>query len=162
MSDQNENQQATQQASANSNADVDPILTNDLTDTSPDNPLIPKNDYAMTIVKIEQGKSKNSGNAMLNIQLKTINPTTAVNGEALPAGSVTLFHHIVLTPTEKLSAEQIKRALKRFQLACGVQSGPVYPLEQYVGKNVMVSVGISKPTAEYPDERNEVKGFVTK
>lgn len=141
-------------------AEVDPILTNDLSDTSTESPIVPKNDYPMTVAKVEQSKSEKTGNNMIVVQLKSLNPITAINGETLPAGALYLFHRIVITPTEKMSAEQVKRNLKRFQVACGVRSGPFYPLDQYVGKNVMASVGISKATDDYP-ERNEIKGFVT-
>jgi len=146
-------------AAAEVDAEVDPILTNDLADVSPDTPLIPKDEYVMEISAVKQSVSERSGNKMLNIQLKTTAPITAVSGEILPQGQ-TFFHRIMLTPTEKLSTESIKRSLKRFQLACGIKSGPIMPFDQYINKNVRVKVGFSKKTEEYPDDRNEVKDFV--
>ena len=143
---------------SNEEIQIDDILTNDLTGVSSDTPLIPPNEYDCSITKVEQATSERTGNKMLNIQLRTLNPVTAVSGETL--GTVPLFARITITPTEKRTKEAIHRDLKRFMLSCGTQAGALAPLDQWVGKNCRVRVGFSKKTEEYPDDRNEVKGFV--
>lgn len=141
-------------------ADIDSILNNDLTDVTPDTPLIPEADYVLQIVKIEQKTSDKTGGTFLNIQTRTTEPITALSGEALPVGT-TFFGRISISPTEKLTADAIARSLKRFQLACGVTSGPFGPVTQYEGKNVKAHIGFSKKTPEYPDDRNEIKRWVS-
>jgi len=147
-----------QETAVSTPPEVDPILTNDMTDVRPDQPLVPKNDYILEVVKMEQKRSEKSQLNMLNVQLKSVEPITSVTGETLPAG-MTFFGRIVITPTEKLTKAAIERALKRFQLCFGVTSGPMFPLEQWVGKRGRVAIGFAKKTDEYPDDRNEVKGF---
>lgn len=145
---------------ADTNVELDPILTNDLTDVSPEQPLVPSNEYNAQVKKMEQRTSESSGGKYINIQLQSIDPIVTVAGETLPAGGMTFFGRITITPTEKRSKEAIQRDLKRFQLACGVKSGNFFPFEQYEGKNIRIKVGFSKKSPEYPDDRNEVKGFV--
>jgi hypothetical protein len=137
---------------------TDPILTNDLTDTAPDEPLIPTNEYNVTVVKMEDGSSERTGSKCVNIQLRHLGPVTSTTGEVLQTR--TDFMRIWITPTEKMTKGQIERNLKKFQLACGIKSGPFCPYSQYVGKNLRVKIGMSKVTDEYPDQRNEVKGVI--
>jgi|ERR1043165_3300535 hypothetical protein len=144
--------------------EVDPILTNDMTDVKPDQPLIPKNDYVLEVVKLEQKRGKDKpdgtpGNSYISVQMKTVEPITSVTGEPLPAGQ-TYFGRLMITPTDKLTKANIERGLKKFQLCFGVTSGAFFPFDQYVGKRGKVSIGFAKKTDEYPDDRNEVKGFV--
>lgn len=139
---------------------VDPILTNDLSDVSPDQPLVNIGEYTGVVKKVEQKKSQSSDNLMLNIQIQTLDSVTTVAGEVVPPGGMTFFGRIMLTPTEKRSKEAIQRDLKRFQLACGVTSGSFHPFSQYEGKNIKFKIGFAKKTPDYPDDRNEIKQFV--
>lgn len=147
-------------AMQNQTPDIDPILTNDLGDVSPDQPLVPANDYNMVVKSLDNATSEKTGNKMIVIKLQSSDPITAVSGETIPAGGVTLTTRIMISPTEKRTVEAIKRDLKRFQLACGITSGPFYPLEQYQDRTVKVNVGFAKKTPDYPEDRNEVKRFV--
>lgn len=139
-------------------SEVDPILTNDMTDVRPDAPLIPKNVYPMEVVKMEQKTSEKSGNHYINVQLKTIEPITSVTGEPLPAG-MTFFGRISITPTEKLTKAAIQRGMKRFMVCFGQPTGALFPFTQWIGKVGKVSIGFSKKSDEYPEDRNEVKDW---
>ena len=129
-----------------------------MTNERPDEPLVPKNNYVLEIVKVEQKHSDDKDSNYLNIQLKTIEPVTSVTGEPLPAGK-TFFGIIGITPSEKYSQAAINRSLKRFMLCFGKTSGSVAPLEQWTGLRGECAIGFSKTTPDYPVIRNEVKGF---
>lgn len=135
------------------------LLTNDLTDTQVNEPLLPEGDYRVEIVRVEERKSESSGGLYINIQCKTAEPCTAVNGEQKSPGH-SLWGRITTSPTEKRTAESISRDLKKFMVSCGVLSGSFAPLEQYAGKIAKLHLGFSKKTPEYPDDRNEVKRWL--
>lgn len=137
---------------------TDPILSNDFTDTKPDDPLVPKNNYVLEIVSVEQKHSERKDSNYLNIQLKSVEPITSVTGEVLPAGK-RFFGIIGITPNENYDASKIQRSLKKFMLCFGVTSGSITPFDQWPGKRGNVSIGVSKTTEDYPDPKNEVKGF---
>lgn len=141
---------------------IDPILQNNLGDVSTKDPLLPKNKYTFEVVKVSQTKTNDGKGNLLKIQLKTLEDATSVDGQPIPAGR-TIFHQISLTPTPKYTTENIQRNLKRFQVALVPNfSGQMFPLEQWVGLQGTLSLGFSKATDEYPEVRNEVKGFEEK
>lgn len=135
---------------------VDPILQENLDDVSTTDPLFPKGDVEAEVVKVFSAPTKKGG-SMVKIELKTVGPHTAVTGDPIPTGR-RIFDQIVTTPVGGLTKEMIQRSLKRFQAACG-GTGAFFPLEQYVGSRVTVKLGMKKPSDEYPDEANEVKGY---
>jgi hypothetical protein len=137
---------------------IDPILQENLDDVSTNEPLLPKDDYEVEVVKLTQKRNNADTGNMINIEMKTTSDHKAVDESLVPAGR-RIFHRIVITPTEKMNADAVKRNLKRFQVACN-GDGNFYPLDQYVGARLTLKLGMSKTTDEYPDERNEVKGFV--
>ena len=137
----------------------DSILDNDMTDVSPDAPIIPKNSYVLEVVKVEQKHSDKKDTNYLNVQLRSVVPITAVNSEIVPAGSFTTFGIIGMTPSERYTAEAVSRNVKKFMVCFGQPSGKVNPLDQWTGKRGHVTVGFSKKTDDYPDDRNEVKSF---
>ena len=147
------------QSTGASPGDIDPILQNDLGSTSPDEPLLAKDTYNLEVVKCVQARNKADTGNMIKIELKTTEPLQAQDGSPVPAGR-RVFTQIALTPTPDYSVATIQRALKRFRLACGCKDpGAFYPLEQYTGMRVRTKVGLSKATDDYPNPRNEVKGW---
>lgn len=142
---------------SNENENIDPILTTNLDDVSPRDPLLPLGWYPCTVKKVEKKRNARGDGDTLTVQFATKEPCTAVTGEPIPAKR-TLFYRCGLTPSDKYSVEMIQRNLKRFQLACGVKSGAFWPLDQYEGRDIMVQVGIDKATNDYP-EGNSVKSF---
>jgi len=140
------------------NENIDPILSQDMSDVSANDPLLPKGQYRMEVMKVEQKQnSKQTGN-VISIQLKTLDPATAVGGQPIPAGRY-VFDTIGITPSERNTKDMIQRRLKKFQVACGVNSGAFHPVSQYEHKFVTVTLGMKKPTPDYPDEANQVKGY---
>lgn len=141
------------------NQQLDPILENDQTNTSTAMPLLPSDEYALGVVKVEQARnSKDTGN-VIKIQLKTLSDHTAVNGEPLKAG-FPLFHTISITPTPDYPKSSIDRALKGFMLACGFDTGSFAShMHEYEGKTVRAKVKTRKATEEW-DESNRISGFV--
>lgn len=147
---------------AQTNTDIDPILQNDLGQTSPDEPLLPKDTYELEVVKCTQARNKADTGNMIKIELKTLDQVTSVDGQPIPAGR-RVFTQIALQPTPDYSKESVQRALKRFRMACGCsESGAFWPVEQYAGMRVRTKIGLSKTTDEYPNPRNEVKGWEIK
>jgi hypothetical protein len=139
--------------------EIDNILTRDLTGVSLADPLLPKGDYEVEMVKIEQRRNKADTGNYLNIQVKTVAPVKSVEGAPIPAGR-TLFGMLSLTATESYDEKAVERNLGRFQKAFDVSR--LFPFEANYGKRGKCTVGISKPTADYPEERNEIKGWVWK
>ena len=137
----------------------DSILDNDMTDVSPDAPLIPKNSYVLEVVKVEQKHSDKKDTNYLNIQQKSVEPITSVGGEVIPAGSFTIFGIIGITPSDRYTSDAVARNVKKFMVCFGQPTGKVTPLDQWVGKRGKVTVGFAKKTDDYPDDRNEVKSF---
>ena len=137
----------------------DSILDNDMTDVSPDAPLIPKNRYIMEVVKVEQLHSDKKNSDYINIQLKSVEPITAVTGEVLQAGRVNLFGIISITPSANKTVDDIQRSKKQFMVCMGQPTGKFTPLDQWVGKRGKVTIGFAKKTDEYPDDKNSVKSF---
>ncbi len=145
-------------------AEVDPILTNDQSETKPGLPILPPGNYRCKVVKVEQVRnSKDTGN-LIKIQLGLLDEgVNAIGGEAVKPG-FPLFAQIAITPTPNYEKAAIDRALKTFMLAAGVPndhpgSGAFYPLSRFEGQVVVAKVKVSKETDDWP-ERNEVKGYV--
>lgn len=145
--------------------EVDPILTNDQSETKPGLPIIPPGNYRCKVVKVEQVRnSKDTGN-LIKIQLGLLDEgVTAVGGSEVVKPGFPLFAQIAITPTPNYAKEAIDRALKSFMLAAGVPTdnpgkGAFYPLNRYEGQVVVAKVKVSKETDDWP-ERNEVKGYV--
>ncbi len=161
-STKNKNMTDTNEQQSQGTSDIDPILQNDLGATSPDEPLLAKDTYELEVVKCIQARNKADTGNMIKIELKTTESLKAQDGSPVPAGR-RVFTQIALQPTPDYSLESIQRALKRFRLACGCsEAGAFYPLEQYTGLRVRTKVGLSKATDDYPNPRNEVKGWEIK
>lgn len=141
---------------------VDPILQENLSDVSVNDPLLPKNDYEVEVVKVTQRRTQDDTGNLLSIEMKLCNETTAVTGEPIPAGR-RLFHNISLSPTPNYPLSSIQRNLKRFML-CFVPNyeGGMFPLPQWAGLRGVVTAGPSKTTDRYPEPRSEVKAFKPK
>jgi hypothetical protein len=139
---------------SNTTNPVDDILTNDLTSTDTRNPLLAKARYAFKVAKVEakDGKEENGvKKRSVSIQLKINQTVTGADSQPITAGT-TFFDNIAITPTDKWSADDIKKSLKKFQNAMGV-TGPFYPLEQYEGRELEAEVSIQPAKGEY-NERN--------
>ena len=135
----------------------DPILSNDLTNTSTAISVLPANTYRLAVVRVEQARNKDDTGNVIKVQLKTLDDITAVDGQTVRAGWP-LFDNIALTPTPNYPASSIEKNLKKFRLACGFAAGPFGDLLQYEGKIVRAKVKIQKATDEY-DEANRIRGY---
>jgi hypothetical protein len=132
------------------NSQVDDILTNDLSGVDTRNPVLPKGRYAFKVKKIELkvNETKSPPTRGLNIQLQLNQTATSEDGQALQPG-VVFFDYVHLTPSGGLTADNIKKSLKRIQEAVGV-NGAFYPLEQYEGRDVQVDTTVEDAEGDYP------------
>lgn len=154
------NEQTEQQAPP----DVDPILTNDQSETKPGLPLLPPGKYRVSVVSVTQARnSKDTGN-LVKIQLKLLDEgVRSVSGEACNPG-FPIFTQIAITPTPNYDKGAIDRSLKTFMLATGVPEdnpghGAFFPLNRYEGKVIPAEcckVTVSKETDDFP-ESNQVR-----
>jgi hypothetical protein len=133
-------------------------VANDHTDTSTAMPLLPADEYTLAVVDVTvERNSRNTGD-VIKIPLKTTEDTVTVTGEPAKAG-FPLFHNISITPTADYPLSSINCALKQFMVACGYETGSLYPLERYKGKLIRAKVTIQKGTEAYPDEVNRIQRF---
>lgn len=143
-------------------AEIDPVLMNDQSETKAGLPLLPPGNYRCKVMKIEQVRnSKDTGN-LIKIQLATLDDCHAISGESVKPG-FPIFTQIPITPTPNYEKAAIDRALKTFMLAAGVPdgspgTGPFFPLDRYNGQVVVAKVKVTKETDDWP-EKNEVKGY---
>lgn len=135
-------------------APVDDILTNSLDDVDTRNPLLNKGKYKFIVHKVEQKTNDTKNTKRIAIQLKLNQTAVSVDGQQLHQGAM-FFDQVAITPTEKYSADDIKKALKRFQEGCGV-TGAFHPLERYEGREVEADVTISPAKGDY-QEANRFK-----
>lgn len=139
------------------------ILNDDLSNVSTSMPLLTEGLYDLTIKDVKIEKTKDQTGEMLAISLATTAPATAQGtGEPLAPG-FPIFDRIMITPTEKLSVESIKRRVAAFTQAVGVRS--VMPLEQFAGKVVRAKIVVDpertdKTTGRTYEARNAVKTYV--
>ena len=136
----------------------DEALKNDLSSTSTADPLLTPDIYRVQVVKAEQIRNKADSGNMINIQFKTMDESVTVTGEPIGPGW-TLFGRIVITPTPNYPQNRINTALKRMMVSCGVEGTNCFPLSKFEGKICRIRIKLSKPTAEYPDQRNEFDRF---
>jgi hypothetical protein len=94
-----------------------------------------------------------------------------VKGEQVEAGEVQFTQHILITPTGKMTAKMIKKAVARFAVATGNGSLQLRELVEdirkstkdspscVVDKPLTIKVAVASETTDFP-ERNEVKEIV--
>jgi hypothetical protein len=151
--------QEPQQGQTAEGSDVNPILMNDQTDTSTAMPLLPPDEYALAVVKVEQKRNSKDTGDVIKIQLKTTVECTSITGELVAPG-FPLFHTISITPTPDYTISSINRALANFEKdGCG-EVGAFFPLDRYEGKIVRAKVKVQKGNDDYPDESNKISRFV--
>ena len=137
---------------------LDPILTNDQSDTDTSMPLLPPNvAIRCKLVKIEQVRNKKDTGNGLKIQLATLDELVSVAGEPVRP-NYPIFDYIAITPTPDYPISSINKNLKKFMLGFGKKTGAFGDPQQYVGLVTKVKLKVTKATDEY-DEQNKVKSY---
>lgn len=135
---------------------VDPILETNFDDTEVVNPLLPKGNYPVTLLKVEGRKSE--AGSYVSILAKTNEAATSVTGDTIEPGLL-LRGMIWLTENANNSKRAIDDSIKNFLSACGCRSGRMTPLNQWEGKTVTARIRIRKNKQTGGDE-NSINGFV--
>lgn len=152
MSNENETQSVTE---------LD-ILTQDLSGVDTSLPLIVDGIYELEVKEVKQEPTKDGAKQNLNITLVTVGDASTTRRDVVHAG-FPLYRTISLTPTEKYTADMVRRGLAEFAQALGVAT--VRPLEALVGKRLYAKVVIDpertdKATGKRYDSRNSISRFL--
>lgn len=134
------------------------ILTEDLSGVDTSMPLIRDELYEVKLASLKVGKTK-AGKGSLNLRFDTLNETKDIEGKHVNSG-YPLFHQVTLTPSEKYTKDQIKKAVAQIAQALKVKT----LTEQCVGLKCLVKTRVRKEredetTGEVYPARVEIKSF---
>ena len=139
--------------------DIDPILEQDLTGTDIRDQILPKGNYKVEVVNVEQRQS-DGGTNMLRVLTKTLDPHSDVDGRPVSVGHL-LNQTIFLTPNEYNTVDDITKELKKFMVGLGVSAGQIAPLDQWKGKAGTARVTIQKANERFPNPSNKITGWIS-
>lgn len=142
--------------------EIPAILDEDLANVDTSIPVLrggQVHDFDIKSVEVSDNKQGTGKN--LVITLSTTSDLPSTRGDIISAG-FPCYVYIGLTPAvgrpdkKDYTEDDIRRALARFTLAVHGEKCAVQPIDKHIGKRVKCKISVTKPTAEYPNEGNNV------
>lgn len=134
------------------------LLDEDMTGVDTSMPVLAPGLCETRIKEVKAARNSANDGDVIKIQLETVKEHQSTKGETIKAG-FPIFDTIPITPTEKMSKDQVKKRLAQFMEGVNGAAGVMNPLAQWAGKTVTVKLKIAKETPEYP-ESHKVASYV--